>query len=53
MSNTTRRPLPPALKALQSTLGALPPEESSDGETESVDVRDFTVRALFLVESKV
>jgi len=43
MSNTTRKPLPPALKALQSILDALPLEEDSEGETESLNIKDFTV----------
>lgn len=45
MSDTTRKPLPPALKALQHVLNALPSEEGSEDETETVNVKDFTVSA--------
>ena len=45
MSGTTRKPLPPALKALQPVLDTLPLEEDSEGETEVMNVKDFTVRA--------
>ena len=44
MSGTTRKPLPPALKALKSILDALPPEEASEDEMEAKSVKDFTVR---------
>jgi hypothetical protein len=44
MSDTTRKPLPPALKALQHILDALPLEEDSEEETETMNVKDFTVR---------
>ena len=46
MSGTTRKPLPPALKALQPVLGTLPLEDS-EGETEVMNVKDFTVRAFY------
>ena len=46
MSDTTRKPLPPALKVLKPILDTLPLEEDSEGETEVVNVKDFTVRAL-------
>jgi len=45
MFDTTRKPLPPALKALEHILGALPFEEDSEGETETANIKDFTVRA--------
>jgi len=48
MSGTTRRPLPPALKALQHILDALPPEEDSEDETETVNIKDFTVRVFYV-----
>ena len=47
MSGTTRKPLPPALKALQPVLDTLPLEEDSEGETEVMNVKDFTVRAFY------
>jgi hypothetical protein len=43
MSNTTRKPLPPALKALQPVLDTLSLEGDSEGETEIADIKDFTV----------
>jgi hypothetical protein len=47
MSNTTRKPLPPALKALQPVLDTLPPEEDSEAETEIANIKDFTVSLLY------
>lgn len=47
MHDTTRKPLPPALKVLQPILDTLPLEEDSEGEMEVVDVKDFTVRGRF------
>ena len=47
MSSTTMKPLPPALKALQHVLDALPSEEDSEGETETVNIRDFAVSLRF------
>jgi hypothetical protein len=43
MSDTTRKPLPPALKALQPVLDTLSLEGDSEGETEIADIKDFTV----------
>jgi hypothetical protein len=48
MSHTFRKPLPPALKALQPILDTLPLEEDSEGETEIVNVKDFAVSAFYL-----
>jgi hypothetical protein len=48
MSNTTRKPLLPALKALQPVLDKLPVEEDSEGETEVANIKDFTVSALYI-----
>lgn len=48
MSDTARKPLPPALKALKPILDALSPEEDSEGEKEMVNVKDFTVRAPYV-----
>jgi hypothetical protein len=44
MSDTTRKPLPPALKALKPILDTLPSEEDSEDGMEMVNVKDFTVR---------
>lgn len=52
MSDTTRKPLPPALKALQHILDALPLEEDPEGETEPMNVKDFTVRAFCLSQGE-
>jgi hypothetical protein len=43
MSDATRKPLPPALKALKPIFAALPPEGDSEDETETMKVKDFTV----------
>ena len=54
MSDTTSKPLPPALKALQHVLDALPLEEDSEDEMESVNAKDFTVRVILrVVESEI
>ena len=44
MSDTTRKPLPPALKALKPILDTLSLEEGSEDETEVTDIKDFRVR---------
>lgn len=43
MSDTARKPLPPALKALKPILDALS-LEFSEGDQEIVNIKDFTVR---------
>ena len=48
MSDTTRKPFPPALKALQPVLDTLPTEEDSEGEAEITNIRDFTVSVLYV-----
>lgn len=45
MSDTARKPLPPALKALKPILDALHHEEDEEGGEETANVKDFTVRA--------
>ena len=49
MPVATKKPLPPALKALQPILDTLPLEEDSEGETEAASIKDFTVRVVVFV----
>ena len=50
MPDTTRKPLPPALKALKPILDALPQVEGdSEGEMETISVKDFTVSVSFVL----
>ena len=49
MSVATKKPLPPALKALQPILDTLPLEKNSEGETEAASIKDFTVRVGFVL----
>ena len=48
MSVAAKKPLPPALKALQPVLDTLPLEEDSEDETEAANIKDFTVRVVFV-----
>ena len=48
MSGTTSKPLPPALKALKPILDALPDEEDSGDEMETMSVKDFTVSVFYV-----
>jgi len=48
MHAATKKPLPPALKALQPILDTLSLKEDSEGETEAASIKDFTVRVVFV-----
>lgn len=48
MSDTVRKPLPPALEALKPILDALPVEDSED-EMEPMGAKDLTVRMFFVL----
>jgi hypothetical protein len=52
MSNTARKPLPPALMALQPVLDTLPPVEDSEGETEIANIKDFSEHTLRVAEGE-